>query len=199
MNVALILCGQARYKKMNFCKSPEEAEDSSELKMFFHHCHIPHSYRKFLYVDQFSTEGLKDLKILYKVISLGKIDEEKTFQPYSCPTEGQALSLSAVGINMPMYADSNTRLQQPWDRSEGCVFHILHLLQAWQNPVIFPTSLPSTDTRYSVMWVKTYGRRQCVPSATGSCSTKLLVSGSLAYSFPCVLQEHPEKLTRYLG
>lgn len=73
---------------MSFCTSPEEAEDRLELKMFFHHCHVPHSYRKFPYMDQFSMNHLKDLKILYRVISLGKRDEDKTFQASSCPTEG---------------------------------------------------------------------------------------------------------------
>jgi len=87
MSMALIMCGEVRHKKMSFCRSPEEAEDRSELKMFLHHCHVPHSYRKFLSVDQFSVDGLKDLKIHYEVICLGKIDKDKTFQASSCPTE----------------------------------------------------------------------------------------------------------------
>lgn len=78
----------SKTQKDEFCRSPEEAEKRSELKMFFHCCPVLHSYREYLPVDQFSMDGLKNLKNLYKIISLGKIDKYKTFQAFSSPTEG---------------------------------------------------------------------------------------------------------------
>lgn len=51
-------------------------------------------------------DSLKDLKILYKVISFGKTEKDTTFQLLLAPLKGKHLLSSAVGISVPMYVCS---------------------------------------------------------------------------------------------
>lgn len=80
--------------------------------------------------------------------SLGKIDKDKTSQ---APLKGKHFECC---VNKRAHVGRQCRLRQHWDCSESYVFHIRPSLQAWQNATIFPSSLPTTDTKYSVMWVK---------------------------------------------
>lgn len=125
--------------------------------------------------------------------------ETKLSRLLLAPLKGKHLLLSAVGINMPIYvyaAQAAIALGLLW---RLCISHTLCTSGLARSNHFPYFAFQHRHKIFIDVGKDVSGGNVFIPSAMGSCSAKLFVSGSLADSFPCVLQEHPGKLTRYLG